>query len=290
MTDTFLRPEIFDLEINMTGFSVERADKECRVGGGVCLFINSKIKYKTLLSYSNSVCEVLVVSVDNPNVIIVNLYRPPSCSAAKFKDVLDKIKITLLSLCINPLPEVIFLGDLNFSGVDWDSLLCPGSQLENLISITDLFFLEQIIKKPTRYDNILDLVFMNPDIVDNTNIWRTKLSDHNIIKVNTLLPFLKTKSEKIINQVDNPFEKLNLVKCDWELLNQVDWDLLLDNPSVNISYDRFINKIAQECSECAPPKVRSLHRISPFRRKIKVLMRRRAKLRKRVGYGQLRRS
>ena len=44
LTETFLRPEIFDSEINITGFSVVRVDRECRVGGGVCLFKNSKIK------------------------------------------------------------------------------------------------------------------------------------------------------------------------------------------------------------------------------------------------------
>ena len=92
LTETFLRPEISDSEITMSGFNVVRADRESRVGGGVCLFINSKVIYKTLLKFSNSVCGTVVVLLENPKLLIVNIYRPPSCSVVKFKDALDKIK------------------------------------------------------------------------------------------------------------------------------------------------------------------------------------------------------
>ena len=46
LTETFLRP---DSEITMSEFNVVRADRKSGVGGGVCLFINPKVIYKTLL-------------------------------------------------------------------------------------------------------------------------------------------------------------------------------------------------------------------------------------------------
>ena len=42
----------------------------------------------------------------------------------------------------------------------------------------DSFFLKQVVTKPTRGSNILDLVFWHDDLIDRIDIVKTSLSDH----------------------------------------------------------------------------------------------------------------
>ena len=112
--------------------------------------------------------------------------------------------------------QIIILADLNFPDVNWDSLQSPNPQLEDLISIIDMIFVEQMVMRPTCGNNILDLISMTSDIVSNIEFFKSKLTDHNIVLVNTLLSFVSNKLEKIRNGISNPFEKLNLGKCDRE--------------------------------------------------------------------------
>ena len=49
-----------------------------------------------------------------------------------------------------------------------------------LFAITELFYLEQIVDKPTRVNNILDLVFCPHTVSNGCNILPTGISDHNI--------------------------------------------------------------------------------------------------------------
>ena len=52
-----------------------------------------------------------------------------------------------------------------------------------LLAITELFYLEQMVDKPTRVNNILDLVFCPHTVSNGCNILPTGISDHNIITI-----------------------------------------------------------------------------------------------------------
>ena len=84
----------------MDGFSIFRTDRNNRIGGGVCLYVNNLISCKILESYSNSTCELLIVKVvklNQPNLVVINLYRPPNCNIDKFKDIIEISKKCILS-------------------------------------------------------------------------------------------------------------------------------------------------------------------------------------------------
>ena len=77
LCETFLHDAISDSEIQMKDFSIYRTDHANRLGGGVCFYVKKSISCETLLSYSNSTCELLILQLNHPKVVIINLYHPP---------------------------------------------------------------------------------------------------------------------------------------------------------------------------------------------------------------------
>ena len=76
LCETFLNANIFDAEIQMQGYIICRTDRLSRPGGGVCFYIKDHIQFSTCLSFSNDMCEVLIVKLSNPQFVLINTYRP----------------------------------------------------------------------------------------------------------------------------------------------------------------------------------------------------------------------
>ena len=118
LCETFLHEGILDSEIKISGFSIIRCDRMARAGGGVCVYVSNSTTYDICLAYSNSVCELLIVRIHNPALIIILMYRPPSCPAEAFNDIISRSQSLILSMP-SPLPNIIMLGDFNFPDIDW---------------------------------------------------------------------------------------------------------------------------------------------------------------------------
>ena len=141
--------------------------------------------FEVCLSYSNSVCELLIVKLDNPSLIIVAIYRPPSSLNSDFEDI-----ITRTTQCFNemptPMPNIVVVGDFNLPNFNWDDPNTDCLISKVMCPFIDSFFLKQIVTKPTRGSNILDLVFCHDDLIDSIDIVKTSLSDHCILTINPL--------------------------------------------------------------------------------------------------------
>lgn len=80
---------------------------------------------------------------------------------------------------------VLLMGDFKLSNVKWSGdLFLPGMtrseqiQVESLLNFTKLY-MEQIILRPSRENNILDLCFTNNvDLIHNVKVIMTLISDH----------------------------------------------------------------------------------------------------------------
>ena len=122
------------------------------MGGGVCIYLRNSISFKTCLKFSNSVCDLLIVSLQTPPLIIILVYRPPSCPVKDFEEISLKIHTYVMSLP-SPLPNIIFLGDFNLPEINWSSLNpnCPTAG--SLLNLTSLTFLNQQVFQPTRNCN-----------------------------------------------------------------------------------------------------------------------------------------
>ena len=85
--------------------------------------------------------------------------------------------------------EYIWLaGDFNLPEIDWDLLntksggVVPGLS-KQLIDITNDFGLEQLVREPTRINNILDLLFTsNPTLVERSSVV-PGINDHDGITI-----------------------------------------------------------------------------------------------------------
>ena len=79
----------------------------------------------------------------------------------------------------------------------------------------DFYFLEQLVTEPTRKQNILDLIFSNPALIDSICITETYLSDHCLLLANTCIPVCKRATQNSHNPSTSIFENLNFNKCDF---------------------------------------------------------------------------
>ena len=149
LCETFLHEGILDSEIKISGFSIIRCDRMARAGGGVCVYVSNSTTYDICLAYSNSV-----------------MYRPPSCPAEAFNDIISRSQALILSMP-SPLPNIIMLGDFNFPDIDWTKPDLSCTFAIPLLSLSDCFFLNQQVLEPTRKSNILDLIFSPDDFVNS---------------------------------------------------------------------------------------------------------------------------
>ena len=151
--ETFLHDGIQDSEIQIPDFSIARSDRNSRVG------------------------ELLILKLQSPSIIIIIIYRPPSCLDCDFIDVISRAEQYILTIPA-PLPNIILLGDFNFPLINWSN---PNSQCplsSPLFHLSNHLFLSQQVAKHTRNSNILDLIFSSNDLINSIDICDTFISDH----------------------------------------------------------------------------------------------------------------
>ena len=133
-------------------------DRLLREGGGVCIYVRNTKSFSVCLKYSNSICDLLIVKLHQPSLIIILMYRPPTCPITEFNDIILKTKSYIMSLP-SPLPNIIMLGDFNFPNIDWSCATTRCPMAGPLVDLAGLLFLAQQVNEPTRKHNILDLIF-----------------------------------------------------------------------------------------------------------------------------------
>ena len=71
LSETWLTPEILDTEIHIEDFSLYRADRKSRQGGGVALYIREGVTSVPFIQFSNSVVEVVGIKVQDMDSLII---------------------------------------------------------------------------------------------------------------------------------------------------------------------------------------------------------------------------
>ena len=101
------------------------------------------------------------------------MYRPPDSPPEKFINPLSELRTKLIGIG-NPMPNIIFSGDLNFPTIDWQMETADGGTHENQVQ-ANVFLqfapeqcLQQYIEEPTRKNNIL-YVFLTNNPTHPTN-------------------------------------------------------------------------------------------------------------------------
>ena len=100
---------INDSEIQIPGFSIVRCDRLLREGGGVCIYVRNTKSFSVCLNYSNSICDLLIVKLHQLSLIIILMYRPPTCPITEFNNIILKTKSYIMSIYKVVIGNLIFV-------------------------------------------------------------------------------------------------------------------------------------------------------------------------------------
>ena len=302
VTESQLNADILDEEVQIENFNIFRSDRKDRRCGGVCIYTHNSLKVneESIVRYSNSVVELIILYVEDLDLHMICVYRPPDTSSEEFQPCIDIIKKYAEPL--EPCANVLILGDFNFPFLKWHEIddtvihqMKSGGtrdeqkQSNSLLELTDHFLMSQVITEPTRGSNIIDLIYTNnPDIISNVNVEKTSnhLSDHNIVTadINLNAPAAQSKTD---NRKNVKLAEFNLWsdKINWEEMNNyfnsVPWlDKLTSTASVTSDSEILYEEIYMACSKFAPKK--KSNTVCKIPRDRKILFRRQKFLKKKL--------
>lgn len=294
LTETHLKEEICAAEVHMEGFTLYREDRIAEIRkGGVAIYLRNDVAKtcKKLVGGSRGNTEYLFLRI-NDNTILGVIYRANSGPPENFLEVLQAAK-EYLEPNDGPEPNIIIAGDFNFPGTDWAKLKTSPDlpepvkiQARALFEEMENCCLTQIVERPTRGENILDLILTNcENIILETEVRDTIMSDHRLIITKTAgLPIIDIMETKF---PANGFDKLNFYSntIDWqricEAVGLVAWQDNMHSMSTNEKWKFIKENLLKICNTYVPEKkgTSAKRRIPRDRR---ILMRKRCKLKKKL--------
>ena len=75
LTETHLKSEIGDSEININGYSAHRCDRERTKEGGTIIYTKNCVNASKLVEWRNNQCELVGIQIRKLNTLILCLYR-----------------------------------------------------------------------------------------------------------------------------------------------------------------------------------------------------------------------
>ena len=180
ITETWLDSRITDSELAFEGYTLIRRDREDSAklrGGGVLLYIKNELNPVIKSELKCSKIETLFCSIqcNGESTMLGICYRPPDSTESS-----DTELYSLLD-GINP-KYLILMGDFNYSELNWfnDSTI---DRSHPFVDCLDRNFLSQLVEKPTRGNNYLDLVIASDiNTIENLTIGDPfQSSDHQMI-------------------------------------------------------------------------------------------------------------
>ena len=226
-----------------------------RKGGGVIIYINKDLTYKTLISESDEMCSIVAVYINELDLIVFMAYRPPPNHKSQyhgrilensFKDIVIKNISKVMEQYKSPLPDIILAGDFNFPKAVWKhgigdafaSTISEKNSLQQLINIASNFNLLQKISFGTRLtksgnDNTLELIFTNNhELISNIYSEHSVLSDHKYIICETSHS-ITIKEQRVEDSQQTNLSSFNYLKADWiaikAKLRELNWGEILKN-------------------------------------------------------------
>ena len=219
-TETLLHDGISTDCINIFGYNLIYKNRTSGIHGGVSTYIQNSIKFKTLNFLHHPDFEVLWVYVRPkrlprgvPCIVIGTVYHPPS---ADDNSMIDYLSLSLTSI------EGYYPGCGIFLTGDFNRL--------NVNRLLVQFKMKQLVRVPTRRDQILDLIITNlPHLYENNSVEMRPpfgLSNHNVIMLHPKNRPPLASSRRTMRKRDTRSSRRNelgsyLSSCDWSILNSL---------------------------------------------------------------------
>ena len=243
ITETWLKSYISDSQIAIDGYTALRSDREKIQRGGVLMYVNNSFPVSDAVTYDEGNCEAVMCTLSSIDTVLVNLYRPPATDDEKFTRLLEEVQQYVNNAMEKKHHDIYITGDFNLPVIDWNTGITDHSQgqargtipAQKLLDFMGRNFLTQVVNKPTRAGNTLDLVLTNcPQYVNEVRSEVTPISDHNLVTVTLGFDWrLPTDDRAGGVQLDpHSFSSLNCYEGDFdemnEQLNDVNWQQLFD--------------------------------------------------------------
>ena len=275
ITETWLKETVPDKAVAVSGMTLVRNDRTYGTGGGVALYVNNKIPFKIRKDLNDPLFECQWVTLRPKwlpraisKIAVCCVYLPPSHS--EIDSFYDYFYNCYDKLCTeSPNSAFIVSGDFNPTSNGFQQ-----SRLNRHCS------LKQVVKVPTRNNNILDLIFtniahfyINPEVLAPLST-----SDHNIVlwKARTDASVVKAG-----NIVKVKVRDLNHTSTEQfgVFLENYDWSELFSNKGLDEKVDAFLHFTKVIINEFFPERIIKKHtNDKPFMtQKIKSLMDKRNK-------------
>ncbi len=206
-TESWLEPKTKSSEFFPANFQVFRKDRQGDAHGGVFIAIKDTL-HPTEAPELDVDAELVWARIDlvgHRSLHLASFYRPPKTDD-KYLKKLD----ASLSRISNTNGSVWVGGDFNLPDINWDvPILKTGSNNptlhQDLIDMAAKHSLDQVVDKPTRGPNTLDLLFTNNKTAVNKVETLPPLgkSDHDIVFLNiSLQPTIKKQKPRKIYLYD----------------------------------------------------------------------------------------
>ena len=251
--ETWLNDKMKEAEYEIEGYSYVASHRKDRKGGGVIIYIDNGATYKPLVSVSDGMCSLVAVHLEELNLIVFMVYRPPPNKNDKyhgdklvrsFNDIVLSNINNVISKFQTPTPDIILAGDFNFPKALWDAgigtvqtdIPCNRTSLQKLIDLASRHNLLQIVTKGTRVAksgrrNILDLIFTNNfELITSVQVQPSEITDHEYIKCETSFK-LSTMTKEHVPESDTNLSTYNYESADWKnikaALVKINWTEVL---------------------------------------------------------------
>ena len=186
ITETWGKLDITDSEMSFTDYKLYRKDRASindRKGGGVALYVKNSFQSVEWEELNSRPCESVwcKVYVDKNDYILAGVcYRSPEADDCEINELFHTIKLA----CDTNQP-VLIMGDFNYPNINWMSLEADNKGQKFVKLVLDCY-LEQHVHKPTRNENILDLILSSElPIKDDIRVLPpVDKSDHNVLICN----------------------------------------------------------------------------------------------------------
>ena len=230
MTETWWDERIEDAQVQIPGYTLFRADREQKRGGGSALLVHGSLIVTDTVTWGNEFNNLVGVYVPSCHTILASIYRTGDFRETRqvLQEFIDKHSTG------KPVPDLFLLGDLNLPQHNWDTGEGGHGDADEMSTLVDENFLAQMVTEPTRGANILDVILTNrPNYFLKTVVETTRsISDHKM--VTGVLGYNMTRPIHRTNQkVDRwSFNGVSFYKTEMdamrETLSDIDWDLLFD--------------------------------------------------------------
>ena len=231
---------------------IQKPYRQSNKGGGLAFYVNHRvcddINYELLelnLEFDNEhSCEhmFLKINIKSTNnslksYIIGNIYRSPSSKVADFTLRMEQM---LAKLDKHKNKTIILVGDFNIDLIKHDT----DKHGQELINLTTSHGFLQVISRPTRITDhtatLIDHIYINkiPDVY-SSGVITCDISDHLATYVNIALCENLNRNITDFSKGYSKFTEANTQKFR-DLLNDETWESVLDEPSTQSKYTKFI--------------------------------------------------